>query len=324
MAGARRQVDPEVYLLDLKGRHLWNLRSEQGVRQGAVCFRQALDRDPTYAPAWVGLADCFNILVNYGLMAPVEGYPQALGAARRALELDEQLGDAHRALALVRWMCERDWRGAESAYLRVLELDPSSSLGRLWFGVCLAVQGRVAEGREQLMRAQELDPMSLVVRADIGWTYSFERRYAEAVPYFRRALEVDPEFFMAHWLLGVVLCELGELEEAVASTRRACELHGGSRFLAYHGYTLARAGRTAEAQGVLAALAARSERSYLSPYFPALVWSGLGSAEETSTWLARCVESGDAMVRDLRVDPPFHRWHGEPFFVDVLRRLRLA
>ena len=182
-----RKVDPEVYLLDLRGRHANEKRNESGFRTGVEVFQQAIDRDPTYAPAYAGLAESLSMLANYGIVSPPEVMPRILAAAQKALDLDESSADAHRVLAFVRWQFEFAWHEAMLEYERALELGPNSALTNYWFGIFLAVIGFFDRARGFLKRAQELDPLSLVIPAVQGWTYFFARRFEEAIPYYRKS-----------------------------------------------------------------------------------------------------------------------------------------
>jgi serine/threonine-protein kinase len=322
---ARRQVEPEVFLSDLEGRHFIAQRGEQAFRRALVCFQAALDADPSYAPAHAGRAEALAMLGNYGAVPPGEVEGPAREAAEHALRLDPGLAEARRTLALVHWVFGFDWRAAAKEYDRALSLDPNSSLVHYWQGIFWCVQGRFEPGLAALERARGLDPLSLNVVAVTGWMHYFARRYPEALPYYRHVLAVDPNHLMARWFLGEALVELGEhgdgvgeLEAAVALSRR------GARFLAYLGYACGRAGRTDEARALLRELEELAGRRYVPPYFSALVHAGLGDGDRALDELERAWEARDSMLRDLAVDPPWEALHGEPRFRALLERLRLA
>ena len=321
----RPQVDPEVYLLDLEGRHVWQRRTEAAFREALGKYEQAIARDPGYAPAWVGVADCHNMLGNYGILPPSEVHGPARAAALRALELDPGSAEAHRALALMHWNFEFAWPEAEAEYRRAAELDPNSSLVHYWHGVCLGIQGRFAESFLALALARELDPLALHVTSVIGWMHYHSRRYAESLPYYQQVLAADGQYLMGHWLLGEAYVELGEPELGAAALERALALSGrAARFLGYLGYAYARAGRRDDARRMLDELAARRAERYVPLYFPALVHAGLGETEAALDTLERAWEERDTMLRDLKVDPPWERLHGEPRYEALLARLGLA
>ena len=321
-AGPRRKVDPEVYLLDLQGRHQWNRRTEEGFRTGLRHFRDAVDRDPTYAPAWVGIADCYGMLANYGHQPPREIHPAARAAVDRALALDPGSAEAHRALAFVHWQFEFDWRPAIEEYERALALDPHSMLTNYWYGAYLGVIGDHDRGLELLAHAAELDPLSLLIPAVQGWLRYFARRFEEALPWYDRVLALDPTLFVCLWFRGETLVELGRLEEGIADLERALELSGGiARLHGYLGYACGRAGREEEARRHLSVLETRSAEGYVPPYFPALVHAGLGETGAALDLLELGYRSGDTMMRDLRADSQWDRMREEPRFAALMERM---
>lgn len=322
---ASATVDPDVHLLVLKGRHYWEIRTERSFRDGLRCFRKALKKDPAHAPAYVGMADCYNMLVNYGFIRVSDGTPQAKAALERALELDPISGEAHRALAQMKWQCEFDWTSAYEQYHRALRLDPSSSLTRRWYGAFLGVWGRFDEGIAELKRAQEMDPLSLLVPALIGWTNYFARRFDDAIEHYLPILEMDPEFMVGHWFLGEALIELGRNEEGVAELERAAELSDrSSRSLAYLGYGYGKGSKYEEANALLSELERRSRQGFVPPYFLALIHCGLGQIDEAFEYLNVACDLPDTMVRDLKVDPPLEVLREDSRFEELLQRIRLA
>lgn len=317
-----RKVDPEVYLLDLRGRHANEKRNESGFRTGVEVFQQAIDRDPTYAPAYAGLAESLSMLANYGIVAPPEVMPRILAAAQKALDLDESSADAHRVLAFVRWQFEFAWHEAMIEYERALELGPNSALTNYWFGIFLAVIGFFDRAHVLLKRAQKLDPLSLVIPAVQGWTYFFARRFEEAIPYYRKVLAVDSNHYLTLWFLGETLVELGNYDEGIAALDKALALSGRiSRLLGYVGYAYGRAGRGDDARKMLAELEARERSQYVPPYFPALVHCGLDETEQAIDRLEQAYDVRDTMIRDLKADPHWDRLRSETRFEVLMRKM---
>ena len=317
-----RKVDPEVYLLDLRGRHANEKRNESGFRTGVEVFQQAIDRDPTYAPAYAGLAESLSMLANYGIVAPPEVMPRILAAAQKALDLDESSADAHRVLAFVRWQFEFAWHEAMIEYERALELGPNSALTNYWFGIFLAVIGFFDRARSLLKRAQELDPLSLVIPAVQGWTYFFARRFEEAIPFYRRVLAVDANHHLTLWFLGEALVELGKYDEGIAALEKALELSNRiSRLLGYLGYAYGRAGRDDDGRRMLAELEARARDGYVPPYFAALIHCGLGETKRALDQLERAFAVRDTMIRDLKADPHWDRLRSEPRFEALMLKM---
>jgi len=318
----RKKVDPEVYLLDLKGRHLWLQRTEESFRRAVECFEEAIERDPSYARAYVGLADAVTGFANYGIVPPAEILPRAKAALQRALELDPDSAEAHRIQAFIHWQIEFDWQAAIDAYERALELDPNSALTLYWYGVYLSVIGRFERSFRMLDRALELDPLSLLVLSVQGWVRYFARRYEASLPYYEKVLDLDPDFHLALWFQGQSLTELERYDEAVASFERALELSGRtSRMLGYLGYAYARAGREADARANLEELRERSETGYVPAYFPALVYAGLGETDRAIDELERAYAERDSMIRDLRIDSQWDRMRSDPRFVALMEKM---
>lgn len=319
---APRKVDPEVYLLDLRGRQAREKRTESGFRTGLDLFQQSIDRDPTYAPAYVGLAESLSMLANYGIVAPSEFLPRILAAAQKALDLDESSAEAHRVLAFVRWQFEFAWHDAMKEYERSLELDPNSAMTNYWFGTYLLVIGFFDRARVLLERAHELDPLSLLIPAVQGWSYFFARRFEDAIPWYRRVLAADPNHYVALWFLGEALVELGTYQEGIAALNKALALSGRiSRLLGYLGYAYGRAGQKDDARRILAELEARGRDQYVPPYFHALVHSGLGEVARALDRLEQAYAKRDTMIRDLRVDPLWDRLRSEPRFELLMRKM---
>jgi serine/threonine-protein kinase len=325
LLASRRQVEPEVFLLDLEGRHWIAQRGEPAFRRALGCFEQAITADATYAPAHAGLAEAYAMLGNYGAAPPIEVEAPALGAAKRALELDPGLAEARRTLALLRWQFAFDWRGAEQEYEGALALDSNSALVQYWRGICLGVQGRFDRSLAALELARGLDPLSLNVLAVTGWMHYFARRYREALPYYRHTLAVDPDHLMAHWFLGEALVELEQWREGLDELERVLALsQRGSRFLGYLGYAYGRSGRRTEAQALLREIELSALERYVPPYFFALIHAGLGDRPRALDELERAWQVRDSMLRDLKVDPPWQSLHDEPRYRALLERLRLT
>jgi TolB-like protein/Tfp pilus assembly protein PilF len=322
---ATRQVDPDAYLLELKGQKQLSLRKEASFLKAMRCFEQSIEIDPTYAPANVGLADTYNMLMTYGLMPVAEALPASRAAVEKAMKLDSTLPGAQRALALCKWQAEFDWIGAEETYRQAIERDPTAALTVQWYGVFLAVTGRMDSGLQWLSRALELDPLSLNFRCFYGWVLYFSRRFEEAIPHFRRILRIDPDHMLANWFMGESLTEIGEHDEAIAMNRHACELgEETSRLLAYFGYSLGRAGRRDEALEVMAKLQKRAQTDYMPPYFYALIHCGLGQTNEALNWLQKAADLPDSMIRDLMIDVPLECLRTDSRYQDLLKQINLA
>ncbi len=189
-----RAADIEAYTLYLKGRYQWNKRTNEAMRQAIGLFEQALEKDPLYAPAHAGIADCYALLgwVAFGALPPREAFPRAEEAAKRALALDETLAEAHNTLGWTRLVYGWDWREAEQRFRRALELNPRYATAHSWYGLHLVWTGRAAEASREAEQALALEPLSLIIHTLAGWVFYFAGRMDESIDLYRRALELDP------------------------------------------------------------------------------------------------------------------------------------
>src|SRR5881394_4019838 len=210
-------ANPEAYELYLKGRFFWNKRTAADLRKAIDYFNQALDKDPSYALAYAGLTDAYLILSQYGAASPADSFPQAIAAAKKAIELDDTLAEAHTSLACSLAYYDFDFEQSVKEFERAIQLNPNYATAHHWLsnGVLSALgqfEGAIAEGK----RAVELDPLSLVINTDLGQDFFYARRYDEAIVHLRKTIEMDPRFYFAHWVLGTALQLKGQLSEAVA------------------------------------------------------------------------------------------------------------
>ena len=322
-ATSPRRVNPEAYLLDLRGRHFWHQRTESSFRSALRMFEDAAARDPAYAPAFVGMAESLNMLANYGFMHPREIRPRSLAAARRALELDPNSAEAHRLLAFAHWQFQFKWEAAITEYERSLELEPHSPATTYWFGAYLAVIGFFDRSYALLDTAHEFDPLSLVVPSVQGWARIFARRFDEALPFLDGVLRIDANFHLALWFQGEALTELGRYEEGITALKKAYELGGQtSRLLGYLGNAYGRASEPDRARECLVELGAREQRQdYVPPYFPALVLSGIAEHDRALDRLEQAYREGDTMLRDLKADPHWDPMRSLPRFQQLMRKM---
>ncbi len=316
----------EAYQLYLEGRYFWNKRTEKGLRKAIDYFDQAIEKDPGYALAYTGVADCYNLLSAYDLLAPDQSIPKAKEAAQKALSLDDSLAAAHEALAHALMLYDWDWAGAEQEYKRALELDPSYATAHQRYAIYLSAMGRLDEARAQIDRAHQIDPLSLIINTDVGLISSLQGRYDQAVEQFRKTLELDPNFSVAHFALGLTAEQQGRLPEAIEEFQRAFALSGGNPlFKAAVGHAYALARRPDEAQKTLAELTKLAKQTYVSPYGIATIYAGLGDKDQAFVWLEKAYAARSIWVihLQLRVDPRLANLHSDARFQSLLRRIGL-
>jgi len=311
----RPTANLEAYELYLKGRFFWNKRTGADLRKAIDYFNHAIAKDPNYALAYVGLADCYDLLCEYSELSPKESYPKAKAAAVKALELDDTLGEAHASLAYSLINYEWDWRNAEREYQRAIQLNPNYATAHQWYAECLSILGRHSEAIAGIKRAQELDPLSLIINQGVGGKYLYARRYDEAMAQFQRTLELYPQFPPTHQRLGWCYTQKQMYDEAIGEMQRAVEFSGNStQMIAALGYAYAAAGQRDKAQGIIAELERRSKESYVDEYCVATIFAALGRKDEAFDSLNKaCAERSywmpyiktDFQLDNLRSDSRF-------------------
>jgi serine/threonine protein kinase/Tfp pilus assembly protein PilF len=322
----RRRVpqDAEAHSLYLKARHYWNKRTEEGLRTSIAFFNQALDREPTFALAWAGLADAYHQLAHWGLAPPHTASPRAKSAALKAIELDESLTEAHLALAVL--LKDYDWNfsEAERVFRRVLEQSPEHASGHQWYGQCLACMGRHEEAIAELRRAQELDSVALIHDAVLGrHGYFFARQYDRAREQLYQTVLTDPTFWIAQSFLGWVYFFQGDVAAGLAAIRKAQELDDNPENLVGLGYGHALAGEPARALACIDTLTALAPQRYVAAINLALIFTGLGDKDQAFTWLDRACEDHCQWLSEIRVDPAFDPLRSDPRFDALVRRMNI-
>ena len=281
------------------------------------------DPCPTYALAYVGLADSYNMLATYNLSQPRTVLSRAKAAAESALEIDNQLAEAHTSLARVRADYDWDWPAAEQEFKRALELNPNYATAHHWYALHLMAMGQFEEAAAEIKRAQQIDPLSLSISASTGLPFYWSRRYDEAIEQFRRTLELDLSFALAHVLLGQAYAQKGMFDEAIAELSRARELDDTTRARAILGYTLAVAGRRDEAARILNELQDLASQKYVSPYFRVLIHTALGEQDQAFEWLEKACEERSEWLVWLKVDPKLDSLRSDPRFASLVQRVGL-
>jgi len=315
-------VDPEAYEAYLKGRYHWNGRSGEGLGKAVQFFQQAIARDPAYAAAYAGLADCLSILALWSLVPPNEGCGKAKRLALEALQLDPGLAEAHASLAFATVHYDYDFLAAEREFERSLELSPRYAIAHHNFGWCLATMGRYEEGCTELKRAIRLDPCSSVFRFGLGVVYNRARRYDHATEQFEKAIELDPNSPQGHWGLGLTYLNNRMYEPAIAELRKGLVLSQEATVgVAFLGEAYAAAGCEDKAQKILEQLKERSKHRYVTPYVVARIYAALGKKEEALRWLETGYRARDAWMVFLKTEPQFDDLRPDQRFQDLLRRM---
>jgi serine/threonine-protein kinase len=318
--GDRYTEDPAAYDLYLKARHHWSRRTPESIRRAIECLEAAIARDPNFARAWAGLADTRILFGWYGAGVIRELFASAISAARTAVRLDPDLGEAHAALGFA-LCCTGDWENGLRECERAVQLSPRYFLAHDWLAIPLSSLGRFDEALAAMARAKRLEPLSLVVHHHEAWVNVMAGRFDDAAHVASQALELDGNFSFGWWWLGIAETELGQTGQAVRSLERARTIFGD--FQLGHsalGHAYGRAGRREEALNCMQALRT-ADRNCVDPYHFALVHVGLGQLNEALGSLTEASESNSAWLHIYSPhDPRLNALRGDPRFGDLLRR----
>jgi len=320
----RPTANPEAYELYLKGLFFWNKRTGADLRTAIEYFNQALGKDPSYALAYVGLADSYSLLYFYGGTAsPADSFPQAKAAAKKALALDDKSAEAHTSLEYVLENYDFDVEQSLKEFERAIQLNPNYATAHHWVanGV-LSALGQFDRAITEGKRAAELDPLSLIINANLGEDYFYARRYDDAIAQLRKTLEMDPRFYYTHWNLGEVLQLTGQLNEAIAEYRKAVELNDDPYVLAVLGQAYARKGQREEAQKILSRLTEEAKSRYAHAYSFALIYLALGDKARAIDEMERAYrERAGSDVLLIKVDPMLDDLRGNPRFEALVQKV---
>jgi serine/threonine protein kinase len=321
-----RPVNPMAYEAYLKGRYHWYKRSPEGLNKSLQYFQEAIERDSTYASAYSGMADSYNLLgwALVGVLPPREAFPKAKLAARRALEIDDRQAEAHAALAWTSYVYDWDWQTAEREFKRALELNPRYAPVHIWYSHYLESVGRSEESFAESKRALDADPLGLIINVHLGWYYLFTRKYDQAIEQLQKTLELDPNFILAHMFLGQAYQQKGMMDEAIREFQEALSLSGRNPvYLGGLGQAYALAAKRREAMGVLEELKKQSRQRYVAARATAEVYIGLAERDQAFFWLGKAIEERDGWLVHLRGDPRYDALRSDPRFADLVRRIGL-
>ena len=314
----------EAYQLYLKGRFYWNKRTGEALEKAADYFKQAIEKDPGFALAYAGLADCYVVPGNP--LPPSEKMPKAKEAALRALQLDDRLAQAHTSLARVLATYDWDWPGAEKEYKRAIELDPRYAIAHQWYSGCLEALGRNTEMMAERKIAQELDPLSLTTNFALGLSLYYGRHYDQAIEQFQKTLELEPNFPPVLIFLPAAYEQQGKFDQAIAEFQKGRDLQeGGERYLTLGGlgHAYALSGKKTEALAVLNELKQKSQQKYVPADSIALVCVGLGDKDQAFAWLEEAYKQHAFQIQFLRLEPRWDSLRSDPRFGALVRRMGL-
>ncbi len=309
----------------LQGRYHWHKGTEADLRTAIRLFEKAIEVDPTYAQAYVGLADSHIGLCDEGCADPGATFRTAQPLVAKALELDDHLPEAHATMARLVQDYLRNWEEAEKEFRRAIELHPNWAIVCNSYAVHLAKRGRLEQAVTEIQRAEILDPYSLGVHDCAAAIYRGALDYEASIRECRWMLEIDPNFVPAYTKLGMALLQTSRFEEGVAAMEKAREIsHGGLLATSYVAYAYGLVGRSEEALELIHELERGSEERFVSPYNVAIGYAGLQDRDATLSWLRKAYEIKASTLGAIHVDPTFEFLQGDPEFQELKGALGLS
>jgi tetratricopeptide (TPR) repeat protein len=318
--GRSLPANQQAYEAYLRGRYCWNKSTQEGIEKAIDYFQKAVVHDPDYALAYAGLADGYRALAVAGALPSNFAGGKALAAAQKALKINDHLCEAHKVMGAARFRFNWEWKQSEAELQRALELNPSHADAHRVYASYLQAMGRVEEAIAEVEAARQLDPLSLLIEAALGRALYLARRYDAAIPQCRKALELDPDYAPAHFNLGRVLVETGNVKEGIAEFERGSK-RGEVLYQAALGNAYARSGENERARSVLKKLEKLAGSSYVCAYEVAKVHVGLGQKERAMAWLERAYAQQSVRLVRVKVDPVFDPLRSNPEFQELLRRM---
>ena len=317
--------DPEAYQLYLKGRFYWEKRTQESLEKARDYFNQAIEKDPNYALAYLGLADYYNVLPDYAPASVRDTAPKAISAAEKALAIDDTLADAHATLASAHqglW----DWSVAEREFRRALELNPNAANAHKLYSLYLSTVGRQEEALAEIKRAVELDPLNLMFNNNLTQQYQAMGQYDLAVAQAKKGIEMDPNFVPQHFNLAFVYQDMGKYDLWMEELKKGVALNNDpeettineevARVYAQSGFRAANA-KDAELRERLA------KRRYVDPGYIAFDYALIGDKEQAFAWLEKGYAEKAGSLQYLKTAHPLDALRSDPRFVNLLKRMGL-
>jgi eukaryotic-like serine/threonine-protein kinase len=317
----RGTENPKAYEAYLRGRYYWNTFTEEGFAKAILAYNEAIAHDPKYAIAYAGIADYYNWLGVYGILPAKECFQSAIESAARAIELDEELSEAHASLGFALVGANYDWMRGEASCKRALELNVNNSSAHVWYSIQLFMEGRFEKGLRHAKRAVKLDPLTPFNPHNAAWGLFFARRFQESVEEYRQVVAQFPLYPLGYYGLSWGLRAVGRFDEAIEAISHALELDDESTFmLSCYGQTLAAAGRRKDAEEVLIKLEVIGERRYVSWYHVAIIYTFLGETAKALDMLEKAYVEHDAWLAWMGVEPTFDSLRGEARFMALFEK----
>ena len=318
-----REVNAPALEAYLKGRHFWYRRTEEAMHRSIECFELAIEHQPDYAAAYDGVADAYTMLACRGVEPARETFDKAKRAARQALQIDPELGEAFASLAHVR-LHDWDWIGLEQDFQRAIELSPAHAIAYYWYAEYLMATGRREESILRVKQSRQMDPLNSVLNSSVAMILYLARQYDHARDELRAALEIDPSHYLLHFRLGLVYQQQGLFREAIGEMQQAVSLSGAStEALTGLAQTYAAAEMSGAMQEVVDGLLKERKARYVSPYNMGRIYSSMKDKEQTFAWLEKAYDEHHPDMIELTTEPCFDSVRSDPRFKKLLSRVGL-
>jgi len=315
----------EAYEAYLKGRYHWNKRTDEGFKQATNFFQEAIVKDPNYALAYTGLADCYTLRSDYGFLAPKEGYALAKGAVTLALKYDDSLAEAHTSLASIKAVTDWDWQGAENEYRRAIELNPNYPTAHHWYAAQLLIQGRFDQALQEIKKAQQLDPLSLAINKDFAVALLYARDYDKALEQCRKTMEIEPHFGAMFTYIAQIYELQQKYPEATAELEKAHAAAPEDGEITYGiGQAYALMGKKDEALKISNELNQPGKQSVYLPKEAAYLYALLGEKEQAVVILQKAAENHYISVAELKMDPRLTELRKDARIGELLQKIGLS
>ena len=314
----------DAYNLYLQGRYFWYKRTDEAMLESVKYFDRAIEKDPSYALAYAGLADSYITLGQWRVAPPKDVYPKAKQAAIKALEIDEGLGEAHASLAMIKRDFEWDWPGSGQEFKRAIELNPNYSVAHQWYSEYLVTAGRFEQAIAEVKRAQELDPLSLVNYVAGAIVFRMARQFDLSLAECQKAIDLDPNYGPAYLYRGYSYLSKGIHEKAVLDIKKYLALSRPSpNFQSKLAVSYALAGHGNETRKILDDLMKQSGQEYISPMAIAEIYQALGAKDEAFLWFEKAVEERAYGIIYLKTSPDYDALRSDPRFTKLLQKIGL-
>jgi tetratricopeptide (TPR) repeat protein len=321
----RQTTDLQAYQLYLKGRFFWANYTPENIRRAVQCYQRAIEKDPHFARAYAGLADCYSMMGSslVGTVAPADILPRAKAAAERAIALDGSLGEAYNSLAGCAFAYDWNWTAAERAFRRALELDPENVVAHIHYSQFLVVVGRKDDAGRTARRALELDPLSVNAANWLGTMLIYKREYTDAIDALNKALEMDRGFLPIYAGLALAYQGKGEMTRALDYAEKVASMTRLPLASSLRGWLYALAGRQDEALMMLGELQELAKSMYVAALHFATIYCGLGDVESWRTAMWAAYEERAGGLAFLRVVPVYDPMRSDPEYENLVRKIGL-